>query len=285
MRQREIGVGISIITIFLVIVGSSCSSEPARLILATTTSTYDSGLLDEILPDFEARNSAQVDIVAVGTGQAISLGERGDADVLLVHDQEKEQAFVEAGFGSERIPVMYNDFIIVGPLEDPAGIAGLQDATKAFKEIALNMTAFVSRGDESGTHSKEMKIWDMAGINPDPSSSWYYAIGQGMGETLQFAQESNAYTLVDRGTYLSLKENLDDLMVVVGGSKIENNTDPNLINEYSVIPVIPSGSVTGPSALAEAFAEWLVSKETQEKIADYMKHNLPLFIPLANHQP
>lgn len=285
MRQREIGVGISLVTIVLVILGSSCSSGPARLVLATTTSTYDSGLLDEILPDFEARYNARVDIVAVGTGQAISLGERGDADVLLVHDQVKEQAFVDAGFGSERIPVMYNDFIIVGPNEDPAGIAGLQDATKAFKQIALNMSAFVSRGDQSGTHSREMKIWDMAGINPDPSASWYYAIGQGMGETLQFAQESKAYTLVDRGTYLSLKENLGDLMVVVGGSSIENNSDPNLINEYSVIPVIPTGSATEPSALAEAFAEWLVSKETQEQIAGYLKHNTPLFIPLVDHQP
>jgi tungstate transport system substrate-binding protein len=242
-------------------------------------------LLDEILPDFEARYNARVDIVAVGTGQAISLGERGDADVLLVHDQVKEQAFVDAGFGSERIPVMYNDFIIVGTNEDPAGIAGLQDATKAFKQIALNMSAFVSRGDQSGTHSREMKIWDMAGINPDPSASWYYAIGQGMGETLQFAQESKAYTLVDRGTYLSLKENLGDLMVVVGGSSIENNSDPNLINEYSVIPVIPTGSATEPSALAEAFAEWLVSKETQEQIAGYLKHNTPVFIPLVDHQP
>lgn len=284
MRQREMGVSISIITIILVIVGSSCSSEPARLVLATTTSIYDSGLLAEILPDFEARYNTQVDIVAVGTGQAISLGERGDADVLLVHDQEKEQDFVDAGFGSERIPVMYNDFIIVGPLDDPAGIAGLQDATKAFKEIALNMAAFVSRADQSGTHSREMKIWDMIGIIPDPSASWYYAIGQGMGETLQFAQESKAYTLADRGTYIALKENLGELMVVVGGSSIENNSDPNLINEYSVIPVIPTGSVTGPSALAEAFAEWLVSKETQEKITGYLKHNLPLFIPLVDHQ-
>ncbi len=285
MRQREIGVGISLVTIILVIVGSSCSPGPARLVLATTTSTYDSGLLDQILPEFEARYNAQVDIVAVGTGQAISLGERGDADVLLVHDLEKEQAFVDAEFGSERIPVMYNDFIIVGPNEDPAGIAGLQDATRAFREIALNMAAFVSRGDQSGTHSREMKIWDMAGIIPDPSASWYYDIGQGMGETLQFAQESKAYTLVDRGTYLSLKENLGDLMVVVGGSSIENNSDPNLINVYSVIPVIPTGSATGPSALAEAFAEWLVSKETQEQIAGYLKHNLPLFIPLVDHQP
>lgn len=284
MRQREMGVSISIITIILVIVGSSCSSEPARLVLATTTSIYDSGLLAEILPDFEARYNTQVDIVAVGTGQAISLGERGDADVLLVHDQEKEQDFVDAGFGSERIPVMYNDFIIVGPLDDPAGIAGLQDATKAFKEIALNMAAFVSRADQSGTHSREMKIWDMIGIIPDPSASWYYAIGQGMGETLQFAQESKAYTLADRGTYIALKENLGELMVVVGGSSIENNSDPNLINEYSVIPVIPTGSATGPSALAEAFAEWLVSKETQEKITGYLKHNLPLFIPLVDHQ-
>lgn len=284
MRQREMGVSISIITIILVIVGSSCSSEPARLVLATTTSIYDSGLLAEILPDFEARYNTQVDIVAVGTGQAISLGERGDADVLLVHDQEKEQDFVDAGFGSERIPVMYNDFIIVGPLEDPAGIAGLQDATRAFKEIALSMAAFVSRADQSGTHSREMKIWDMIGIIPDPSASWYYAIGQGMGETLQFAQESKAYTLADRGTYIALKENLGELMVVVGGSSIENNSDPNLINEYSVIPVIPTGSATGPSALAEAFAEWLVSKETQEKITGYLKHNLPLFIPLVDHQ-
>jgi tungstate transport system substrate-binding protein len=268
-----------LVVLITTIFGSSCSPEPDRLVLATTTSTYDSGLLDEILPEFENRYDAQVDVIAVGTGQAIAIGERGDADVLLVHDREKELAFVQAGFGSERVAVMFNDFVIVGPLDDPANLNGVQDAVSAFIKLAENEVPFVSRGDQSGTHARELIIWRMAGFDPSSSMNWYFSIGQGMGETLQFAQEIYAYTITDRGTYLSLSENLQELMIVVGGASIEHNPDPSLINEYSVIPVIQEESSDTPSELALAFVEWLASTDTKGKIAAYKKFGQPLFRP------
>jgi tungstate transport system substrate-binding protein len=278
MRRRSI-IPTFLILVPLIFFGSSCSREPDRLILATTTSTYDSGLLDEIIPDFESQYEAKVDIIAVGTGQAISLGERGDADVVLVHDREKEEAFVAAGHGSERVPVMYNDFIIVGPLEDPASVLGMESAVQAFRTIADARSTFVSRGDQSGTFAREQLIWEIAGIGVGPSLDWYLSIGQGMGETLQFAQESNAYTLTDRGTYLSLSETLQEMIIMVGGTSIENNPDPGLINEYSVIPVIPVGTADPPSGLALAFVKWLTSADTKVTIAAYTKFDQPLFRP------
>lgn len=272
------------VVLSLALLGAGCTAEPDRLVLATTTSTYDSGLLDEILPDFESSHAVQIDVIAVGTGQAIALGERGDADVLLVHDKEKELAFVERGFGIERVPVMYNDFIIVGPQDDSAGLEGIQDAVTAFRKIAENKATFVSRGDQSGTHARELLIWRFTGIEPTSSMDWYLSIGQGMGETLQFAEEINAYTLTDRGTYLSLSESLEDLKVVVGGAFIEYNPDPILINEYSAIAVIPGGQTGGPSDIATDFVKWLVSAETQERIARFMKFGQPLFLPIKSTQ-
>lgn len=272
------------VVLSLALLGAGCTAEPDRLVLATTTSTYDSGLLDEILPDFESSHAVQIDVIAVGTGQAIALGERGDADVLLVHDKEKELAFVERGFGVERVPVMYNDFIIVGPQDDSAGLEGIQDAVTAFRKIAENKATFVSRGDQSGTHARELLIWRFTGIEPTSSMDWYLSIGQGMGETLQFAEEINAYTLTDRGTYLSLSESLEDLKVVVGGAFIEYNPDPILINEYSAIAVIPRGQTGGPSDIATDFVKWLVSAETQERIARFMKFGQPLFLPIKSTQ-
>jgi tungstate transport system substrate-binding protein len=272
------------VVLSLALLGAGCTAEPDRLVLATTTSTYDSGLLDEILPDFESSHAVTIDVIAVGTGQAIALGERGDADVLLVHDKEKELAFVEGGFGIERVPVMYNDFIIVGPQDDPAGLEGIQDAVSAFRKIAENKATFVSRGDQSGTHARELLIWRFAGIEPTSSMDWYLSIGQGMGETLHFAEESNAYTLTDRGTYLSLSESLEDLKVVVGGAFIEYNPDPSLINEYSAIAVIPRGQTGGPSDVAIDFVMWLVSAETQERIASFMNFGQPLFLPIKSTQ-
>lgn len=272
------------VVLSLVLLGAGCTAKPDRLVLATTTSTYDSGLLDEILPDFESSHAVQIDVIAVGTGQAIALGERGDADVLLVHDKEKELAFVERGFGIERVPVMYNDFIIVGPQDDSAGLEGIQDAVTAFRKIAENKATFVSRGDQSGTHARELLIWRFTGIEPTSSMDWYLSIGQGMGETLQFAEEINAYTLTDRGTYLSLSESLEDLKVVVGGAFIEYNPDPILINEYSAIAVIPGGQTGGPSDIATDFVKWLVSAETQERIARFMKFGQPLFLPIKSTQ-
>jgi tungstate transport system substrate-binding protein len=272
------------VVLSLVLLGAGCTAKPDRLVLATTTSTYDSGLLDEILPDFESSHAVQIDVIAVGTGQAIALGERGDADVLLVHDKEKELAFVERGFGIERVPVMYNDFIIVGPQDDSAGLDGIQDAVTAFRKIAENKATFVSRGDQSGTHARELLIWRFTGIEPTSSMDWYLSIGQGMGETLQFAEEINAYTLTDRGTYLSLSESLEDLKVVVGGAFIEYNPDPILINEYSAIAVIPGGQTGGPSDIATDFVKWLVSAETQERIARFMKFGQSLFLPIKSTQ-
>lgn len=274
-----------LIAIVLAIFGCSCRAEPQRLILATTTSTYDSGLLDEIIPDFESSYDAQVDIIAVGTGQAISLGERGDADVLLVHDRQREEAFVTAGFGNERVPVMYNDFIIVGPKEDPAGIIGLESAAEAFRKLAEAEVTFISRGDQSGTYAREQLIWQSEDIEVDSTLEWYLSIGQGMGETLQFSNENRAYTLSDRGTYLSLADQLAELEVIVGGSSIEYNPDPSLKNEYSVIAVLSMDTGGGSLELANSFVDWLVDAKTQDKIGEFTKYGQPLFRPLYQTGP
>jgi tungstate transport system substrate-binding protein len=241
--------------------------EVQVLRLATTTSTADSGLLDAILPDFEAANNARVDVVAVGTGQAIELGEAGDADVILVHARAREDAFVEEGHGTARHDVMYNDFIIVGPTDDPAGVAGMTTGAEALAAIAAAGAPFASRGDDSGTHTKEMSLWEAAGITPE--GDWYNSLGQGMGETLTFANEAGAYTLTDRGTFLSQSANLPNLVVIVGGETIADNADPALLNPYGVIPVNPEKSEAINAELAQAFAEWITSAEVQEMIGQF----------------
>jgi tungstate transport system substrate-binding protein len=264
------------------------ATEPAAeesqvLRLATTTSTADSGLLDAILPDFETQNNARVDVVAVGTGQAIELGEAGDADVILVHARAREDAFVEEGHGTTRADVMYNDFIVVGPADDPAGVSGMATAAEALAAIAAAEAPFASRGDDSGTHTKEMSLWEAAGITPDPEGGWYNSLGQGMGETLTFANESGAYTLTDRGTYLAQSENLPNLVVVVGGNQISENADPALLNPYGVIPVNPDKSEAINAELAQAFVEWITSAEVQEMIGQFGVDTFgqPLFYPDA----
>ena len=270
----------------LVVVASlaaACSndpSEPEILRLATTTSTNDSGLLDAILSDFEDEFNARVDVVAVGTGQAIELGKAGDADVILVHSRAREDAFVAEGHGTARYDVMYNDFVTVGPVDDPAAIAGTPLASDAFTAVAATESTFASRGDDSGTRSKEISIWESAGIAPDPNSSWYKSLGQGMGATLNYSSEAGAYTLSDRGTFLSQGESLPDLGVMVGGASIDENVDPALLNPYGVIPVNPDkGNIN--SELADEFAVWITSVETQEKIGDYGFDTFgqPLFYP------
>lgn len=253
-------------------------NETAVLRLATTTSTADSGLLDEILPAFEEEHNARVDVVAVGTGQAIALGEAGDADVILVHARAREDAFVEAGHGTQRYDVMYNDFIIVGPATDPAGIQGMTLAADALAAIAAAEAPFASRGDDSGTHSKELSLWSAAGITPDPASSWYNSLGQGMGDTLTFANESGAYTITDRATFLAQRDNIPNLAVMVGGDSIDGNADTALYNPYGVIPVNPDkGGINAD--LAQAFADWLTSVETQEQIGHFGQESFgqPLF--------
>ena len=254
--------------LFLVLLGAACvdgSSEIAVLRLATTTSTADSGLLDAILPTFEEKYHARVDVVAVGTGQAIELGVAGDADVILVHARSREDAFVAEGHGTGRQDVMYNDFVIVGPGADPAGIRGLLSAADALSQIAAAEATFASRGDNSGTHSKELALWEAAGVTPDPRVDWYKSLGQGMGNTLNFSNETGAYALTDRATFLSQRANLPNLQVMVGGGSIDENVDPALLNPYGVIPVSPDkGNINAD--LAQQFAEWLTSIETQEQI-------------------
>jgi tungstate transport system substrate-binding protein len=250
----------------LVAFAAGCgSSQPQVLRLATTTSTADSGLLEAILPDFEAEYDARVDVVAVGTGQAIELGQAGDADVILVHSRSKEDAFIADGHGTARYDVMYNDFIIVGPSSDPAGIRGMTTAAEALAAIAGSEATFASRGDDSGTYTKELSLWERAGVTPPEDADWYKSLGQGMGETLLFANETGAYTLADRGTFLSQEANLPTLEVLVGGASIDENADPALLNPYGVIPVNPDkGGVNAD--LAQQFVDWLTSVETQEKI-------------------
>lgn len=242
------------------------------IILATTTSTADSGLLDYILPDFEARTGVKVDVIAVGTGQSLQLGVNGDADVLLVHARASEDAFMEAGDGIRREDVMYNDFVIVDPADDPAGIKGKSNATKALEMLSEAGATFVSRGDDSGTHKKEFSLWKEAGI--EPAGDWYVSAGQGMGDVLVMANEQLAYTMSDRATYLALKLEGIELEIAVEG-------DPLLFNPYGIIAVNPDKNPNIKGDLANTFIDWLVSLETQILISTYGvdKFGAHLFTP------
>ena len=259
------------------------AKEPQVLRLATTTSTADSGLLEAILPGFEEEFNARVDVVAVGTGQAIEIGQAGDADVILVHARAREDAFVEEGHGTARHDVMYNDFIIVGPADDPAGVSGMTTAAEALAAIAAAEAPFASRGDDSGTHTKELSLWEKAGVTPDPAGGWYNSLGQGMGETLTFANEPGAYTLTDRGTFLAQSANLPNLVVLVGGDSIADNADPALLNPYGVIPVNPDKNEDINGELANQFVEWITSPAVQEQIGQFGVDTFgqPLFYPDA----
>lgn len=251
--------------------------------LATTTSTADSGLLDAILPAFEEQSGATVDVIAVGTGQALELGARGDVDVVLVHARASEDAFVAAGDGVDRRDVMYNDFVIVGPPSDPARIAAAASAAEAFRAIAASEAIFASRGDESGTHRKEQAIWAAAPITPTRELAWYRSLGQGMGETLITANELGAYTLVDRGTWLATRANLPELAILFGGETITANPDQTLYNPYGVIPVNPAKHPGINDELAEQFAAWLTNPATQAAIGAYgvERFGQALFYPIA----
>lgn len=259
------------------------AAEPTVLRLATTTSTADSGLLDAILPDFEQKHNARVDVVAVGTGQALEIGAKGDADVVLVHARAREDKFVADGDGIDRRDVMYNDFVLVGPTADPAGVGGSALAKEALAKIAEAQATFASRGDDSGTYTKEKSLWAAAEITPTVDSGWYLAVGQGMGETLLFANEKLAYTLADRGTWLSMQEKLPALTLLVGGATIAQNGDKALLNPYGVIPVNPEKHPSVNFELATKFAEWLTAAEIQQMIGDYGKEQFgqPLFYPTS----
>ncbi len=236
------------------------ATSGGKLILATTTSTQDSGLLDVILPLFEAEAGVDVEVIAVGTGQALKLGEDGNADVLLVHARKQEDAFMEAGHGIRREDVMYNDFVLVGPADDPAGIADAESAADAFAKLAAAAAPFVSRGDDSGTHSKEKAVWAAAAV--EPAGDWYIAAGQGMGAVLTMANEQLAYTLSDRATYLARTLEGTDLVILYEG-------DPLLFNPYGVIAVNPTKSPQIQADLANQLIDWLISVPTQEAIAAF----------------
>ena len=262
-----------ILTMVLAACGPAAQTN-VDLILATTTSTQDSGLLDVIIPMFEEQSGYLVKIVAVGTGQALTMGEEGNADVLLVHAPGSEKEFMANGFGSKRYLIMHNDFVIVGPENDPAGIAGLPTAAQAFQQLTANSGLFISRGDDSGTNKMELKLWADAGATPD--SDVYIESGQGMGSTLTIASEKSAYTLTDRATYLANQQNLQ-LKILVEG-------DPALLNVYHVMTVNPQKWPEVNVQGAEAFAEFLKADETQSVIGEYgiEKYGQPLFFPDAD---
>jgi tungstate transport system substrate-binding protein len=257
------------------------AAAPGKLILATTTSTADSGLLDAILPDFRQQFNAEVDVVAVGTGQALEIGSKGDADVVLVHSRKGEDQFVADGHAKERFDVMYNDFIVVGPADDPAGVAGMALAKEAYQAIADTGAPFASRGDNSGTHSKELAIWASIPFTPTAETGWYNALGQGMGDTLVFANEQQAYTLTDRGTYLAMRDVLPNLAILVGGENLAENQDKVLLNPYGVLAVNPEVHPNVNAELAAQFVEWLTSVETQRVIGEFGVDTFgqPLFYP------
>ncbi len=258
MRRNRI---IGIVLLLFIVGASGCSGQSSTpaLTLATTTSTRDSGLLEELLPEFKKETGIEVKYVAVGTGQALELGRRGDADVLLVHDPAGERRFVEEGFGVERLPVMYNDFVLVGPETDPAKVRGLASAAEALRRIAQAGDPFVSRGDESGTHQKEKALWKQAGI--EPGGAGYLRAGAGMAEVLRLASEKRAYTLTDRATFLAQRPALVLLV----------ERDPLLINRYSVIGVNPKKHPHVRAEAAQRFADFLRSPQTQRRIADFGK--------------
>jgi len=252
----------------------AAASDQKNLILATTTSTQDTGLLDVLNPIFEKKTGFFVKTIAVGSGQAMTMGAKGEADVLLVHSPAAEKKFMSEGNGVNRKLVMHNDFIIVGPPSDPAGIKGMKSAAEAFKQIAAKGAVFMSRGDNSGTNAKEKDVWKAAGINPE-GQKWYQQTGLGMGQTLNVSAEKKTYTLADRGTYLSLKKNLG-MDILVEGDKV-------LLNIYHVIEVNPAKWSKVNTHGAKAFAEFMVSKEVQDIISTFGvdKYGSPLFFPDA----
>jgi tungstate transport system substrate-binding protein len=262
------------VLLFATLAATGALAADKAIILQSTTSTQNSGLYDYLLPIFTAKTGIQVNVVAVGTGQAIKNAQNGDGDVLLVHAKSAEEKFVADGYGVERFDVMYNDFIIVGPPADPAGIGGTQDTPAAFAKIAEQQAVFASRGDNSGTHKKEQALWQAANIDPTKASGgWYRETGSGMGATLNAAVGMGAYTITDRGTWISFK-NKGDYQILVEG-------DPNLFNQYGVILVNPQKHPNVKAAEGQAFIDWILSDEGQDAIAAYKLEGLQLFFPNA----
>jgi tungstate transport system substrate-binding protein len=294
--KRFLALTLSILLIFTLLTGCASKEnnpdveEPKEdnpveeaggsIILSTTTSTQDSGLLDYILPKFEEETGIEVKVVAVGTGKALQMGRDGDADILLVHAKESEEEFVAEGYGLERHDVMYNDFILVGPKDDPLKLkeSSPDNILEGLKAIAENQSKFISRGDDSGTHKKELSIWKEAGIEPE--GEWYLSAGSGMADVLKIADEKGAYTITDRATYLSMRDTLD-LDIIIEG-------DENLFNQYGIIPVNPDkfddkvkDKINAEGA--KIFMDWLLSEDTQKIIGEFgvEEFGMPLFVPNA----
>ncbi len=265
-----------VITLALFILSSTTVlAAETRIRMASTTSTQNSGLFDYLLPIFEKKTGIKIDVVAVGTGASIEIGKRGDADVVFVHAKEQELKAVEEGYFVNRHDVMYNDFVIIGPTNDPAKIKGMKSAVDAFKTISASGSSFVSRGDKSGTNTKELSIWKKAGIEP-AGKAWYLEVGQGMEKTQRVADEKRAYTLTDRGTWLATKDKDKlDMSIVLEG-------DPVLFNQYGVMAVNPEKNKGVKYKEAMEFVNWIISKEGQAAVAAFKdKNGNPLFIPNA----
>lgn len=256
------------------VVSAPASAEDKSIVVQSTTSTANSGLYDAILPKFTEKTGIKVNVVAVGTGQAIKNAQNGDGDVLLVHAKPAEEKFVADGYGVERFDVMYNDFIIVGPAADPAKVGGMKDASAAMKKIADAQAAFASRGDNSGTHQAEKALWEATGVDAAASSGgWYRETGSGMGATLNTAVGMSAYALTDRGTWISFK-NKGDYQILVEG-------DPALFNQYGVILVNPAKHPKVKVKEGQAFVDWIIGAEGQQAIADFKLDGQQLFFPNA----
>ncbi len=256
-----------------VLVGSA-HAQQRYITVASTTSTEQSGLFKHLLPQFEKKTGIQVRVVALGTGQALDMGRRGDADVVFVHARPLEERFLAEGFGVKRQDVMYNDFVLIGPKSDPAKVRGGKDALEAFRKVRSARAPFVSRGDRSGTHFAELEIWQAAGIDiAKDKGPWYRDTGQGMGPALNTAVGMNAYILSDRGTWLSFK-NRGDLAVLVEGDK-------RLFNQYGIMLVNPAKHPSVKQALGQAFIDWIVAPEGQNAIASYKVNGEQLFFPNA----
>ncbi|MFP4346763.1 MAG: substrate-binding domain-containing protein [Desulfococcaceae bacterium] len=299
MKNKSVGLWLVCILSGLFAMQAGAADDNNRLIqMSTTTSTQASGLLDVLLPELKKDTGIEVKVIAKGTGAAIRDGMDGNVDVIFVHAKDREEKFVEEGYGTRRYAVMHNDFIIVGPKSDPAGIKGMTDAVKALEKIAESRSTFISRGDDSGTHTKEQDLWkgtdlelteesktitkkgkpmELSFVHPKGLGEWYTSIGQGMGKVLTFADEKQAYTLTDRGTYINYTAGRDDgidLEVLTEG-------DPNLYNPYGVIPVDPKKHDHVKYDLAKQFAEWITSEKGQSVIANYTLHGKQLFYPDA----
>ena len=266
MRTSTRILGASLFIVLLALIATPARAEE-RLRMSTTTSTENSGLLAVLLPPFEKKNGCKVDVVAVGTGKALKLGEAGDVDVVFVHARALEDKFVADGFGVNRRDVMYNDFVVLGPLDDPARIAKAGDAPAAFRAIAAKETPFISRGDESGTHQKEREIWKAAGIAP--KGAWYVEAGQGMGEVITMATEKRGYTLSDRGTYIAFRKKTD-LVVLFQGDK-------TLWNPYGIIAVNPKKHPHAKYGLAMKLVDFVTGPEGRSIIAGFKVNGEPLF--------